>query len=1092
MKYLLLFCTLGLASYTYGQTKMPMNSGEVLKEAVALHDKGEYKKAIDLYKTIPRNDTNYVKALYELSLSCYYDSSFQEGLRACDEALKITSLDLELDLLISKGNLLDESLGAEKALRFYDSVLTIYPQAQSLLFNKAITLLKTDKLAEAKRIFQQLVMQNPYYASAHLRLATCAFKEGRVVPAMMSLLMYLTISPGGTHHITSVRSLSDISKVTPSVIEAIEKRNHPENTFSHVEQTIVSKVALDKNFKLQSGMDDPIIRQLQALIEVVAYDENSDDFWMQFYVPLFKTIFEKKQFEPLVMHSFSALDLDPIKRYMKKKEKEVKSTINTVVDYFNHLRSTRELNYVKRQNTTPLYHYENNVCFGTGALNAKSDMVGQWTFYYPNGNVKATGSYNDEGKKNGDWVYYYANGKKSGLDKWNNGVQWGDDVIYSESGNITSLARFSNGKLEGEKKTFYSIGTLKTVVPYKNGSESGKYIEYYNSGRKRLEADMSNDKFHGNYKSFYQNGEVEVIASYKNGTLDGPYKSYYDNGQLSFEATYSDGKINGQTRSYHKNGKIKQLRSLTNDLIEGNEEEYNDEGKLISVTNYVKGKAQGLASYYDNDGKLYSTFLFDKNILKEAKYFDKQGKEIASSIRKNKNIALTVHGPEGYKRSFTNYNDAGQIIGDNHYYYPTGKIRETNTYKEGVMEGYSTGFYETGQKYYDIAYEADQKNGPATYYHFNGKIRLTGWHKNGDQVGDWTEYNENGNIISSYSYLHNELHGYYTHHYVNGKLDYEERYNLGWLTGLNTYDTLGNIISSETFVNGKGSYKGLHLNGRKKFEGTYVDGELHGPFTNYFFDGTILSTKTYDKGLLNGAFTVNHFGGQPELKGAYKMGKRTGTWKYYETDGKIWREETYVDGVLNGLVKIYYANGKIDREIEYKDGEKNGTMKRYSEDGLLMSIGYYKDDLIYGYAYLDKDQKLTALQPLLNGTGKMVSYYSNGKKSVEADYSDGKINGTFQTFSSNGTLIYETKDSYGYTEGELKKFYSNGKKKTVYTYTANVLNGPYKEYYENGNLKEEGEYYFGEKNGDVKYYDVNGKLHSQHYYYYGTLLSVKK
>ena len=139
MKTLLLICTLSLSAYAYGQTNTPINSGEVLKEAVAFHDKGEYKKAISLFKTIPRNDTNYVKALYELSLSCYYDSSFQEGLRACDEALKLTPLDLELDLLISKGNLLDEYLGAEKAIRFYDSALNIYPQAQALLFNKAIT-----------------------------------------------------------------------------------------------------------------------------------------------------------------------------------------------------------------------------------------------------------------------------------------------------------------------------------------------------------------------------------------------------------------------------------------------------------------------------------------------------------------------------------------------------------------------------------------------------------------------------------------------------------------------------------------------------------------------------------------------------------------------------------------------------------------------------------------------------------------------------------------------------------------------------------------------------------------------------------------
>src|SRR5262249_35809447 len=53
-----------------------INSGEIIKEAVKLHDEGKYKEAISLYKKINRSDTNYVFAMYELALSYSADSQY--------------------------------------------------------------------------------------------------------------------------------------------------------------------------------------------------------------------------------------------------------------------------------------------------------------------------------------------------------------------------------------------------------------------------------------------------------------------------------------------------------------------------------------------------------------------------------------------------------------------------------------------------------------------------------------------------------------------------------------------------------------------------------------------------------------------------------------------------------------------------------------------------------------------------------------------------------------------------------------------------------------------------------------------------------
>jgi antitoxin component YwqK of YwqJK toxin-antitoxin module len=1094
MNRLLLICILSITTYAaHSQTSLLINSGKVINEAIALHDKGEYKKAIALYKTIPRSDTNYVRALYELSLSCLQDSSFVEGLAACEEGLKQGEMEHELDLMISKGSLLDELNGPEKAISFYDTALLKYPNAQSLLFNKAISLIRLKRSSEAERLLQTTVLQNPYFSSAHFRLASIAIQQGRIVPAMLSLATYLVINPSGRHYSNAITILNNISRGIEDTKEIVDNRKSEETTFQHAEQVLLSKIALDKNFKLQTGIDDPITRQLQALVEVIKYDASNKDFWMQFYVPLLKDLLQKKQFDPLMNQAFSALEIESIQKYIKKNSKEMKTAIGYVTTYLNSIRSTRELDYGKRTAMEALYHFNSDdVIAGSGKLDPKGEPVGKWTFFFSNGNRKSTGEFMAGGKKTGLWTFYFVDGKVSGTEEWKNGLQEGKDISYSQFGTVSVAANYINGKLQGEKKNYYGIGTLKSVANYKDDVQEGLYTEFYSSGRKRMEVEVKNDKLDGSYKTYHNNGEMAILAQYQDGNVHGPYKTFHDNGQVDFEGVYKNGKLEGPAKSFHPNGKIKEQKTFVNGEVEGKEETYNDQGVLISEINYEKGKAQGLASYYDDDSKRYSTFLFDKNILKEARYFDKEGKETHSYYRKNKTIDLTVISPDGYKSSTTVYNDAGQRIGKSIFYFPSGKTKETNDYQAGKLEGVTTGYFLNGKKSYELMFAGNEKNGKAEYYHFNGRIRLSGSHKEDNQDGTWTEYNERGHMISRYTYQNNDLHGYYEIFYANGKPNYEEKYHFGWLTEVNVYDTSGKLLSASKLKNVNVIYMGVHFNGKKKFEGKYVDGEYHGIFQSFFFDESIRVKKTYDKGLLDGEYTEYHYGGQPAISGKYHLGKRTGTWKYFDKKGKIWKEESYINNELNGVVKIFHDNGKVERELEYRNDELNGTFKRFAEDGQLIHVSYYKDDLLYGYAYLDKSNTLVKMLPLKAGSGKLISYYSNGNKSAEIEYADGKVNGRFELFHPNGNIMYRTHEVYNHTEGSLEEFYANGVQKSSYSYITNNMDGAYKEYYENKTLKEEGQYYNGLEHGVFKYYDASGKITAQHTFYYGTLINVSK
>src|SRR5712671_6215974 len=150
----------------------------------------------------------------------------------------------------------------------------------------------------------------------------------------------------------------------------------------------------------------------------------------------------------------------------------------------------------------------------------------------------------------------------------------------------------------------------------------------------------------------------------------------------------------------------------------------------------------------------------------------------------------------------------------------------------------------------------------------------------------------------------------------------------------------------------------------------------------------------------------------------------------------------------------YHPNGKIEKELEYKNGQRNGVYKRYSEDGQLGSVIYYKEDIPVSYSYPDKNGQLVAPIKLTAGNGKVITWYANGNKSTEFEFAEGKMNGTYHVYHSNGKLFYEATDEYDITKGKTAEYYPDGSLRSEYNYYWDNADGPYKEYYNNGKLKE--------------------------------------
>jgi uncharacterized protein len=188
----------------------------------------------------------------------------------------------------------------------------------------------------------------------------------------------------------------------------------------------------------------------------------------------------------------------------------------------------------------------------------------------------------------------------------------------------------------------------------------------------------------------------------------------------------------------------------------------------------------------------------------------------------------------------------------------------------------------------------------------------------------------------------------------------------------------------------------------------------------------------------------------------------------------------------------YYDAGKLERELEFKDNERNGTARYYGKSGDLAFELYYDDGLITGYAYLDRTKKLVKPVQLVNFTGTVEAYYSNGAKSAYIEVASGVYHGKYNLFNEKGGLTYESTEEYGKTTGTVKTYYDNGKLRTESSQLYDLFDGLYKEYYPDGKIKEEVRYEAGNVHGPYKMYDQTGKLVETRFYHYGYLQDIKK
>ncbi|MEO8413020.1 MAG: tetratricopeptide repeat protein [Ginsengibacter sp.] len=1071
-----------------------IDSKDAIAKGVELHDAGKYTAAIAEYLKVAPSDTNYASVLHELILSYYKDSNFVEAERYGNLALALyPHKSGEWYNLLA--DVYDDTKRSDLALKVYDTILLHNPFNYLAYFNKGISLYRQLRYDEAMVNFQQCIILNPYYSSAHYFLGQLALMKGNMIQALLCFTTDLLVAPENHYQKNTINFLNTVAEVNTTATEYLQKyKPGKEDNFDDIQDILVSKVALDKKYKLKADLEDQIVRQLQVVMEKLEYNANDKGFWMQYYVPLYKNLWDNHYFEPMVFYAFSGLDIKKIKEYNQKEKKKIEAFSNAAVAYLNDVRESHELLFNKRETAHPKYYIKDNIVNGRGSYgkNAKNEAVvtGPWQFFYENGTLKSTGDFDSEGMRNSEWLYYYENGTLKESTFYSHDVANGKSLVFYDNGLPYTTTTYSHDEIEGVQTSYFFSGKLLSIINYKAGVKEGRAAYYNVKGYLATLTGYINGQQDGEQTIYYPNGKISSVVKYAKGNPVGEYNEYFDNGKLKIRGDFTEGKKTGIWNSYFIDGKPDLAENYNNGELDGEWVSYFTNGKIASKRFFRKGDIDGKKEDFDDDGIEYNETIFEKGRLKDIKFFDKKGAVVSNTTSRKGNVAVTFYGPGGVKVSEGNYSKDGLAEGKFTYYYKNGEISADGSYKNDLQEGKKLWYYANKKISEEGNYKNDKADGYFINYYNNGKASDEGWYVDDQRQGTFINYDLAGNITHKIYYLDDRVHGISEYYKPSGKLEHKEYYDNGWFNKVEQYDSTGKITVTSTLNKGEGKVRFNHWNGKPYIESNYTFYELNGVYKVTNGDGSNNRLCYYKDGDLDSVYTSWYPNGKIHIEGKYAHGTKTGTWQYYYYNGQLSESEQYVDGKLDGRDVSYDEHGGTNREYVFKKGQLNGETTYYGDSGHIVLVFYYKDDNILGYSYEDITGKLMPIIPLVNGSGAVDSYYKNGNKSAHMVFNEGLIEGGRMLYSTSGKEQVVGSRVNGLENGSKMIYYPSGKIMKEENYYYGEQHGSFKYYNEDGTLIYNENYYLGSLQGDCKYY-TDGRL-SQTYTYDNGVLESKK
>lgn len=318
-------------------TPTPATESQValIKEGVALHDRGDFDGAIAKYEQVLRENPANDLALYELSLTYEMKKDYRKSLETAYKGAQYKS-DHLADFYVRIGNSLDLLGEPKKAVDVYKQAIKIKPDTRLLHYNLAVTYSRLNNLDEAKKSLKKELYINPGHPSSHMALAQIFHKTNYKIPALFSVMRFLVLEPksqraNGAHQafIEMLRGGASAGKNPGEISIFLDLGGKKdEGDFGSIELVLGLSGAVGATEKNKDKSEaEKLVDQLSTLFALAGEQEGKADkskFTFRYYIPYFNELKKRDYVEPFAYHISQSSNISGVAEWLQANSGRVK------------------------------------------------------------------------------------------------------------------------------------------------------------------------------------------------------------------------------------------------------------------------------------------------------------------------------------------------------------------------------------------------------------------------------------------------------------------------------------------------------------------------------------------------------------------------------------------------------------------------------------------------------------------------------------------------------------------------------------------------------------------------------------------------
>ncbi len=267
---LLILCFLLLALNCYAQEEID----SLAYEGIKLHDKGEYEKAIEIYKKALAIDSLSAGINYEMAVTYMSLKDYDNVIKHSDIVIAQNNQNL-MHAYIAKASALDYMGRTKESIAVFEEVIEKFGDYYLLHYNLAYSCYNIKEYEKAEKALINAISSNSYHGSSHFLLGFLMANLGNKTKSLLCLHYFLLLEPN------TERSKTAYNLLQEQFNGNVEQDAHEPNKF---------------NVFMNSNSKDTVFRSIDLMISLLeatkTIETNKDKSEEELFVENTKTFFD--------------------------------------------------------------------------------------------------------------------------------------------------------------------------------------------------------------------------------------------------------------------------------------------------------------------------------------------------------------------------------------------------------------------------------------------------------------------------------------------------------------------------------------------------------------------------------------------------------------------------------------------------------------------------------------------------------------------------------------------------------------------------------------------------------------------------------